>query len=100
MGLAGAGRSSWTLPPFGAASRGSVTQPPPEQAVSVGLGGTVTEGECGINTLIGVIRCIRSLTQIHSLIHCYSSRFWFIQRSRGMWKTGSYLFSKWKKARF
>ena len=49
--LAGAGRGSWTLPLLGAASRGSATQPPAQQAVSVGRGGTVTEEECYTNTL-------------------------------------------------
>ena len=40
--LAGAGRSSRTLPPLGAASRGSATQPPAQQAAFVELGGVVT----------------------------------------------------------
>ena len=40
--LAGAGRGSWTLPLLGAASRGSATQPPAQQAAFVERGGIVT----------------------------------------------------------
>ena len=40
--LAGAGRGSWTRPLLGAASRGSATQPPAQQAAFVELGGVVT----------------------------------------------------------
>ena len=45
--LAGARHNSMILPPLGAASRGSATQPPAQQAASVGLSGTVTKAPSG-----------------------------------------------------